>query len=80
MADVPKRAELPIPHPPGIDQGVQSFIWGVVFGFVSWLFLMGLGSSLAFSTIVGALMTAASFFIVRIFGEEEPSRPRRRQP
>jgi hypothetical protein len=79
MADGSKRAKLPLPHPPDIDQGVQAFLWGVVLGFVIWLFLMGLGSSLAFSTLVGALSTAAIFFIVRIFGEEEPSRPRRRK-
>ena len=76
MAAGPK---LPIPHPPDIDQGVQSFIWAVVLGFLIWLFLMGIGSSLAFSTVVGGLAAAAIFFIVRIFGEEEPARPRRQR-
>ena len=80
MADEPRRAKLNLPHPPDIDQGVQAFIWGIVLGFVIWLFLMGIGTSLALSTLIGALSTAAIFFIVRIFGEEEPSRPRRRSP
>lgn len=78
MADRPHRAKLHIPRPPDVDQGVQAFLWGVALGFLIWLFLMGLGTSLAFSTLIGALATAAIFFVVRIFGEEEPSKPRRR--
>lgn len=79
MADGPKRAKLPLPHPPDIDQGVQSFLWAIVLGFLIWLFLMGLGSSMAFSTLIGGLSAVAIFFIVRIFGEEAPSKPRKRR-
>ena len=71
MAEGPKRAKLPIPHPPDVDQGVQSFIWAILLGFVTWLFLMGVGASLAMATLVGAILSAVVFFVVRIFGEEE---------
>jgi hypothetical protein len=77
MADDHDRPKLHIPEPPNIDQGVQAFLWAIILGFLIWLFLRGLGSSLAFSTAIGAVSTAAIFFIVRIFGEEEPPRVRR---
>ena len=66
-----------MPHPPDIDQGVQAFLWAIVLGFVIWLFLMGIGSSFAFSTLTGAVASAVIFFTVRIFGEEQLTRRRR---
>lgn len=66
-----------MPHPPDIDQGVQAFLWAIVLGFVIWLFLMGIGSSLAFSTLIGAVASVGIFFAVRIFGEEQLTRRRR---
>ena len=69
-----ERPKLHIPHPPDIDQGVQAFLWAIALGFLIWLFLMGIGSSLAFSTTVGALATAGIFFAVRNFGEEQLTR------
>ena len=75
-----ERPQLHIPHPPDIDQGVQAFLWAIVLGFLIWLFLMGIGSSLAFSTVIGALATAGIFFAVRILGEEQLGRtPRDRR-
>jgi hypothetical protein len=71
------RPQPHVPHLPDIDQSVQAFLWAVVLGFVSWLFLMGIGSSLAFSTVNCALASVGSFFAVRVFGEEPPTRPRR---
>ncbi len=69
-----ERPQLHIPHPPDIDQGVQAFLWAIVLGFLIWLFLMGIGSSVAFATVIGALATAGIFFAVRIFGEEQLGR------
>lgn len=76
MADGPKRAKLHVPRPPDVDQGVQSFIWAILLGFISWLFLMGVGTSLPMSTLIGAILSAVIFFVVRIFGEEEPTQHR----
>lgn len=59
-----------LPHPPHVDQTVQSAIWGVVLGFVSWLLLMGVGTSLGMSTLVSALLAVLIFFVVRICGGE----------
>lgn len=76
MAEGPKRAKLHVPRPPDIDQGVQSFIWAILIGFVSWLFLMGVGTSMVMSTLVGAILSVVVFFAVRILGEEEPTQHR----
>lgn len=72
-----ERPKHHVPHPPDVDQGVQAFLWAIVLGFLIWAFLMGIGSSLAFSTLIGALATAGIFFAVRILGEEQLTRTRR---
>ena len=72
-----ERSKLHVPHPPDIDQGVQAFLWAIVLGLLIWAFLMGIGSSLAFSTLIGALAAAGIFFAVRILGEEQLTRTRR---
>ncbi len=60
---------------PSIDPGVTSFLWGLFFGLFVWIggAAVGYGSALCF--IVGCVVGFLVFLFVRIYGEDEPSRP-----
>jgi hypothetical protein len=64
-------------RPPSIDQGVQSFLWGLGLGLYIWLGLRAVGVQPATSFIFAALLGFAIFLFVRIFGEEQPRRSTR---
>ena len=63
---------------PSIAPGVQAFIWGLVFGVYTWLFASGAGVDTAVAGIVGAVVLAAVFLLVRLYGEDVTRRPPRR--
>ena len=57
---------------PSIDQGVQSFIWAVVFFFILWLGLLAVGVSGGTALIISLVASAAIFLFVRLRGEDRP--------
>jgi hypothetical protein len=66
---------------PSTAPGSQALWWAVGFGLYTWLLLEGIGSSTAMSAVVGALVFAGSFFLIRVYGEDltRKRRPRRRK-
>ena len=64
---------------PSTAPGTQAFTWALVFGIYSWVFMLGVGNSMAMSVLVGALVGAASFFLVRVYGEDLTRRRRTRK-
>jgi uncharacterized membrane protein SpoIIM required for sporulation len=67
------------PRPPSIDHGVVSFLWAFGLAVFIWAGLLAVGVSEATAVIVGAVAGFLIFVYVRIYGENEPRRPRRRQ-
>jgi hypothetical protein len=61
---------------PSIDQGVQSFIWALVFFLFLWLGMLAVGVSGGTAFLIALLAGVGIFLFVRTFGEEE-LRPRR---
>ncbi len=57
---------------PSIDQGVQSFIWAVVFFVILWLGMLAVGVSSATALIISLVSAAAIFLFVRLRGEDRP--------
>ena len=63
-------------RPPAIDPGVTSFLWGLFFCLLTWVGgRWALGFNGAISFIVGIVVALGTFLYVRIYGEDEPSRP-----
>jgi hypothetical protein len=62
-------------RPPAIDHGIVSFIWAVVFFVFIWIGGIAIGMSSAMSFVVGAVAGFLIFLFVRIYGDDEPSRP-----
>jgi hypothetical protein len=65
------------PRPPSIDHGVISFLWAFGLAVFIWAGLLAVGISQPTAVIVGAVAGFLIFVYVRIYGEEEPRRPRR---
>jgi dolichol kinase len=63
---------------PSIAPGGAAFIWALVFAVYIWAFMLGVGLSDAVSGIVGAVAGAASFLLVRVYGEDLTRRRARR--
>jgi hypothetical protein len=63
-------------RPPSVDQGVQSFLWALVFGLYLWIGMLAIGVSGGTALILSALAAVGIFLFVRTFGEEDV-RPRR---
>jgi hypothetical protein len=53
---------------PSIDQGVQAFVWAVVFFLYMWLGALALGFSSGTSFIVSLVLAGAIFLLVRTRG------------
>ena len=77
MVRVPPSASpsvriLPVhpPRPPSTAPGTQAFTWALVFGTYTWAFMLAVDSSLAMSSIVGALVGGGSFLLVRLYGAD----------
>ena len=57
---------------PSIDQGVQAFLWAVLFFVILWLGMLAIGISSATSLILALVSSAAIFLFVRLRGESRP--------
>jgi hypothetical protein len=57
---------------PSIDQGVQAFIWAVVFFLVMWLGSLALGFPGGTSFVITLLLAGAIFLLVRLRGGDYP--------
>jgi hypothetical protein len=57
---------------PSIDQGVQAFIWTVVFFLYMWLGALAVGFSGGTSFIVSLVLACAVFLLVRTRGGDYP--------
>jgi hypothetical protein len=62
-------------RPPSIAHGITSFLWALFFGLFIWIGgqAVGLGSGVTF--IAGCVSGFLIFVFVRVYGEDEPSRP-----
>jgi hypothetical protein len=57
---------------PSIDQGVQAFIWTLVFFLFMWLGALAVGVSGALAFIVPLLLSCGIFLFVRTRGGDYP--------
>jgi hypothetical protein len=57
---------------PSIDQGVQAFIWALVFFLVMWFGDLALGFAAGTSFIISLLVAGAIFLLVRTRGGDYP--------
>jgi hypothetical protein len=57
---------------PSIDQGVQAFIWAVIFFLYLWLGMLAVGVSGATAFIISLVSAAAIWLLVRLRGDERP--------
>jgi hypothetical protein len=57
---------------PSIDQGVQAFVWAVVFFLILWIggVLLDFGGGISF--LVSILAACAIFLVVRLRGGDYP--------
>jgi hypothetical protein len=62
-------------RPPSIDQGVQAFLWALLFFLILWLGMLAVGVNDAEAFIFGLLAACGIFFVVRLRGEDEVKRP-----
>ena len=53
---------------PSIDQGVQAFIWAVVFFLFMWLGAIMLDYPIGLSFVLALVIAAAIFVLVRVRG------------
>jgi hypothetical protein len=57
---------------PSIDQGVQAFIWALVFFLILWFGALALDFSAGTSFVISLLAAAAIFLLVRVRGGDRP--------
>jgi hypothetical protein len=76
--DRPRMSSFP-PRPPSIDQGVIAFIWAVGLGAFIYFGLVAVGESGAIAVVIAMVSFAAIWLVVRLRGEEQPARPRKRR-
>ena len=57
---------------PSIDQGVQSFVWALVFFLYMWLGALVVGFSKGTSFIVSLVVACGIFLLVRTRGGDYP--------
>lgn len=57
---------------PSIDQGVQSFIWAVVFFLVLYLGMVAIEVSKATALVLSLVVAFLVFLLVRTRGEPDP--------
>jgi len=57
---------------PSIAQGVQAFIWAVVFFLFLWFGMLAVGVSSATALILSLVAAAAIWLFVRVCGDERP--------
>lgn len=61
---------------PSIDQGVQAFVWALIFFLFLWFGMLAVGVSGATAFILALVAGAAIWLLVRTRGAE-PTRPYR---
>jgi hypothetical protein len=59
-------------RPPSVDQGVQAFVWTVVFFLFMWLGSLAVGFPKGTSFVVSLVLAGAFFLLVRIRGGDYP--------
>ena len=64
------------PRPPSIDQGVVAFIWAVALAVFIYFGLAAVGASGATSIVLALVSFAAIWLLVRLYGEDVPTRRR----
>ena len=64
------------PRPPSIDQGVIAFIWAVGLGLFIYFGLVAIGENGAIAVVISMISFAAIWLVVRLRGEQQPTRPR----
>ena len=57
---------------PSIDQGVQAFVWAVVFFLILWIGMLAVGVSGGTAFILSLVAAAAIFLFVRLNGDDTP--------
>ena len=57
---------------PSIDQGVQAFVWSVVFFLYMWFGALAVGLSGGTSFIVSLVLAGGIFLLVRTRGGDHP--------
>ena len=57
---------------PSIDQGVQAFVWAVVFFLILWVGMLAVGVSGGTAFILSLVAAAAIFLLVRVRGDDTP--------
>jgi hypothetical protein len=57
---------------PSIDQGVQAFVWAVVFFVILWVGMLAVGVSGGTAFILSLVAAAAIFLFVRLNGDDSP--------
>jgi hypothetical protein len=62
-------------RPPAIAHGIVSFVWAVVLGAFIWIGGIAVGISSGMSFVAGAVLGFLIFLFVRVYGEDEPTRP-----
>ncbi|HXH87853.1 MAG TPA: hypothetical protein VNI55_04525 [Gaiellaceae bacterium] len=58
---------------PSIDQGIQAFVWAVIFFLILWVGMLAVGVSGATAFILSLVSAAAIFLFVRVNGDERNS-------
>ena len=57
---------------PSVDQGVQAFMWAVVFFLYLWLGMLAVGVSGGTAFVLSLVASAAIWLLVRIQGGDRP--------
>lgn len=63
---------------PSTAPGTRAFLWGLLFAFYVWLFALAVGVDESVAGLLGALVGAAVFLLVRLYGEDLTRRRRAR--
>ena len=64
------------PRPPSIDQGVIAVIWAVGLAIFIYFGLIAIGTSGATAIVLALVSFAGIWLLVRLRGEDRPSRRR----
>jgi hypothetical protein len=59
-------------RPPSVDQGVQAFIWAVVFFLFMWLGALAVDVDGRIALVVSLVAAGAIFLLVRTRGGDRP--------
>ena len=60
---------------PAFSHGITAFLWAVGFGVFIWIGGIAVGFSGGVTFVVGCVTAAGIFLYVRVYGEDDPTRP-----